>query len=151
MTTTSDRLSREDPLMPATRQQAVLTLDSALTLVRHALAEGAARRLAVSVTIVDPSMDLLAFAKSDGATPHSVDSSRRKANTAASTRRATGWMGEDLALTLPLATDLQLTNITGGAPLVVDGVVVGAVGIAGGTPDQDAEIAAGTAAHTTDL
>jgi glc operon protein GlcG len=135
----------------ATRQQPVLTLDSALTLARHALAEAAARELAVSVAIVDPSMDLIVFAKADGATPHSVDSSRRKANTAASTRRATGWMGEDLAVLLPLATDLRLTNITGGAPLVVDGVVVGAVGIAGGTPDQDAQVAAATAAHVAAL
>ena len=136
---------------PAVRQQPVLTLDSALTLVRHALTEAAAHTLAVSVTIVDPSMDLLAFARADGATPHSVDSSRRKANTAASTRRATGWMGDDLALPLPLATDLRLTNITGGAPLVVDGVVVGAIGIAGGTPDQDAQVAAATAARTAEL
>lgn len=136
---------------PAVRQQPVLTLDSALTLVRHALSEAATRELAVSVAIVDPSMDLLAFVKADGATPHSVDSSRRKANTAASTRRATGWMGDDLALPLPLATDLRLTNITGGAPLVVDGVVVGAIGIAGGTPDQDAQVAVATAARTTEL
>ena len=136
---------------PAVRQQPVLTLDSALTLVRHALTEAAAQTLAVSVTIVDPSMDLLAFARADGATPHSVDSSRRKANTAASTRRATGWMGDDLALPLPLATDLRLTNITGGAPLVVDDAVVGAIGVAGGTPDQDARIAAATAARTVEL
>ena len=136
---------------PAVRQQAVLTLDSALTLAQHALAEAAVLDLAVSVAIVDPSMDLIIFAKADGATPHSVHSSRRKANTAASTRRATGWMGDDLALPLPLATDLQLTNIAGGAPLVVDGVVVGAVGIAGGTPDQDARVAAATAARTTEL
>ncbi|MBA3905277.1 MAG: heme-binding protein [Pseudonocardiales bacterium] len=136
---------------PAVRQQPVLTLDSALTLVGHALTEAAALDLAASITIVDPSMNLLAFAKADGATPHSVDSSRRKANTAASTRRATGWMGDDLALPLPLATDLRLTNIIGGAPLVVDGVVVGAIGIAGGTPAQDAQVAAATAARTAEL
>ena len=136
---------------PAVRRQPVLTLDSALTLVRHALAEALAQEGAVSVAIVDPSMTLLAFAKADGATAHSVDSSRRKANTAASTRRATGWMGDDLALALPLATDLRLTNIPGGAPLVVDGEVVGAIGIAGGTPDQDAQVAAATAARTAEL
>ena len=137
--------------MTAVRHQPVLTLDSALTLVRHALAEAASRELAVSVAVVDPSMDLIAFAKADGATAHSAQSSRRKANTAASTRRATGWMGDDLALALPLATDLQLTNITGGAPLVVDGVVVGAIGVAGGTPDQDAQVATATVTHVADL
>lgn len=129
----------------AIRQQPVLTHDSALTLVQRALAEAASRGLAISVAIVDPSMSLLAFARADGATPHSIDSSRRKASTAASTRRPTGWMGEDLALALPLATGLKLTNIAGGSPLVVDGTVVAAIGIAGGTPEQDAQIAAATA------
>ena len=94
---------------------------------------------------------VLTLARADGATPHSVDSSRRKANTAASTRRPTGWMSDDLALALPMATDLRLTDITGGAPIVVDGAVVAAIGVAGGTPDQDAEIAAATAARTAEL
>jgi glc operon protein GlcG len=95
--------------------------------------------------VVDPSMNLVAFAKADGATPHSVYSSRAKANTAASTRRPTGSMNDDLALALPLATNLKLTNITGGSPLTVDGTVIGAIGIAGGTPAQDAQIAGAVA------
>lgn len=137
--------------MPAVRHQPILTLDSALTLVQRALAEAATHGVAISVTIVDPSMNLMAFARADGATPHSIDSSRRKANTAASTRRPTGWMGDDLALPLPLATELKLTNITGGSPLIIDGAVAAAIGIAGGTPEQDAQIAAATAASTADL
>jgi glc operon protein GlcG len=125
--------------MPATTQHTVVTIQTALDLLRHGVAEGAAQGVAVSVSVVD------------GATPHSVDSSRRKANTAASTRRPTGWMGEDLALSLPLATDLKLTNITGGSPLVFDGTVAGAVGIAGGTPGQDAQIAEVVVAYAAEL
>jgi glc operon protein GlcG len=137
--------------MPATTQHTVVTIQTALDLLRHGVAEGAAQGVAVSVSVVDSSMNLVAFAKADGATPHSVDSSRRKANTAASTRRPTGWMGEDLALSLPLATDLKLTNITGGSPLVFDGTVAGAVGIAGGTPGQDAQIAEVVVAYAAEL
>jgi glc operon protein GlcG len=132
--------------MAPTFQQNVVTVQTAMNVLQHGLAEGAKRGVAVSVAVVDSSMNLVAFAKADGATPHSVHSSRRKANTAASTRRATGWMTERLALSLPMATDLELTNITGGTPLVFDGAVAGAVGIAGGTPDQDAQIAEATAA-----
>jgi glc operon protein GlcG len=127
--------------MTATRQHTVITIQTALDLLQRAVAEGASQGVAVSVTVVDPSMNLVAFAKADGATPHSIESSRRKANTAASTRRPSGWMSEDLALSLPMATDLKLTNITGGFPLLYGGTVAGAVGIAGGTPDQDAQIA----------
>jgi glc operon protein GlcG len=127
--------------MTATRQHTVITIQTALDLLQRAVAEGASQGVAVSVTVVDPSMNLVAFTKADGATPHSIESSRRKANTAASTRRPSGWMSDDLALSLPMATDLKLTNITGGFPLLYEGAVAGAVGIAGGTPDQDAQIA----------
>jgi glc operon protein GlcG len=127
--------------MPTSYQQSVVTADAALTAIGHAIAEGKSLGVPISVAVVDPSMTLVAFAKADGATPHSVYSSRAKANTAASTRRPTGSMNDNLALALPLATDLKLTNITGGSPLTVDGAVIGAVGIAGGTPAQDAQIA----------
>jgi glc operon protein GlcG len=137
--------------VPATLQHTVITIHAALDLLQRGVAEGASQGVAVSVTVVDPSMNLVAFAKADGATPHSIESSRRKANTAASTRRPSGWMGEELALSLPLATDLKLTNITGGFPLVFEGTVAGAVGIAGGTPDQDAQIAEAIVAHAAEL
>jgi uncharacterized protein GlcG (DUF336 family) len=86
-------------------------------------------------------MSLVAFARSDGATPHSADTSRAKANTAASTRRPTGRIGEDLALPLAVATGGRLTNIRGGWPIRFDDTHVGGLGIAGGTPAQDAEVA----------
>jgi glc operon protein GlcG len=137
--------------VPATREQSVVTLDTALSLVRYALSQAERLGVLISVTIVDPSMNLIAFAKADGATPHSEYSSRRKANTAASIRRPTGSLGDDLALTLPLATGLKLTNIIGGSPLVFDGTVAGAIGVAGGTPDQDAEIATAAAAYANEI
>jgi len=137
--------------MPATRQYAVITHQAALMIIEQAIAEGEKLGVSISVTVVDPWMNLVAFAKADGATPHSVDSSRRKVNTAASTRRPTGWMKDDLALTLPLATDMKLTNIIGGHPLTFESAVAGGLGVAGGTPDQDAQIAAAAAAHALEL
>ena len=44
-------------------------------------------------------------------------------------------------MTLPLAADNTLTNLGGGMPLIFDGKLVGGLGIAGGTVDQDKEIA----------
>jgi uncharacterized protein GlcG (DUF336 family) len=35
----------------------------------------------------------------------------------------------------------MLTNIRGGVPIVFGGTLVGGLGVAGGTPDQDIEIA----------
>lgn len=130
--------------MPDTWTQTIVTTDTALRITATALAEGSKAGVKVSATVVDPAMGLIAFARADGATPHSVETSRRKANTAASTRRASGWIASELELMLPLAAGNLLTNVTGGVPLVLDGEHAGGLGIAGGTPAQDAEIAAAT-------
>jgi uncharacterized protein GlcG (DUF336 family) len=76
--------------------------------------------------------------------PHSVETGRRKSNAAASSRRPSGWMTGDFAIALPLGKGGLLTNITGGIPLRFGGRDVGALGVAGGTPDQDADIGART-------
>lgn len=127
--------------MDTTRTIQVITLESALAAIHACIAQGKTLNVPVSVAICDTSMGLIAFAKADGATPHSVETSRRKAQTAASTGRATGWMQGDLAITLPLAADNNLTNVPGGVPIKYKGVVVGALGIAGGTVEQDRAVA----------
>ncbi|WP_278235816.1 heme-binding protein [Isoptericola sp. AK164] len=94
------------------------------------------------VTVVDPAMTPVAFARADGATPHSLETSRRKAATAASTGRPTAQMSPELAVALEHGSGGLLTRIKGGVPLVFEGLHVGGLGVAGGHPDQDAEIAA---------
>jgi glc operon protein GlcG len=132
--------------MPDTWTQTIVTTDTALRIIAIDLSEGEEAGVKVSATVVDPAMGLIAFARADGATPHSVETSRRKANTAASTRRASGWIPSELELMLPIAAGNLLTNVTGGVPLVLDGEHAGGLGIAGGTPAQDAEIAQATLA-----
>jgi uncharacterized protein GlcG (DUF336 family) len=127
-------------------ETATITYEAAQNAVRVAIDKGAEVGVLAVVTVVDPSMTMVAFGKADGATPHSVETSRRKANTAASTRKATGWMSETFAIRLPLGTGGQLTDILGGAPLRFDNRHVGGIGVAGGTPEQDAAIAAATLA-----
>ncbi|MFH5823846.1 heme-binding protein [Georgenia sp. AZ-5] len=106
---------------------------------------------ASSVAIVDEGRELIAFARQDGALLASTEISAGKAYTACSMRMAT----KDIApLTQPGAplyglehTHLRpLVTFGGGRVLEVDGEVVGAVGVAGGTVDQDDEIAAAAAA-----
>jgi uncharacterized protein GlcG (DUF336 family) len=113
----------------------------ALELVRVAIEEGAAAGVKVAVAVADPAMALVAYARADGTTPHSAETSRRKAQTSASTRRPTGWMQGELATALPLGTGELLTNILGGFPLVLDGRFLGGLGVAGGAPAADADIA----------
>jgi uncharacterized protein GlcG (DUF336 family) len=127
--------------MPDYIETPVVTIEAALRAVNAGLAIGAERGIRVMVTVVDPSLNLVAFAREDGATPHSVETSRRKATTAASTRKPSGSWEGDFAWQAPLGTGLKLTNIAGGVPLVFGGVLVGGLGIAGGPPAEDAAIA----------
>src|SRR5690606_10280197 len=96
------------------------------------------------VAVADPSMTLVAYGLSDGATPHSAHTSRRKAATAASTRRRTALIPEALAVALPLGTGGELTTVDGGLPIFFGDVHVGGLGVAGGTPAQDLEVAVET-------
>jgi uncharacterized protein GlcG (DUF336 family) len=112
----------------------------AYEIVGVAVREGERRGVSVTVAVVDSALGLVAHGRADGSMQHSVETSRRKANTASSTRRPSGWMSDGFALELPAATGNLLTNIRGGFPIVVAGRVVGGVGVAGGTPVQDAEI-----------
>ena len=128
--------------MPPYIQSPAVSFETAIELVRLGVARGADAGIRTVVTVIDPGLGVVAFGKADGATPHSAETSRRKAQTSASTRRATGWMEGDFAVQAPLGTGLLLTNIRGGVPIFFEGTHVGGLGIAGGTPDQDAAVAA---------
>lgn len=130
--------------MPMYHSIQTVSYDTAAQAVKIALQAGSDRGVRAVVTIVDPAMVPVAFGRADGATPHSVETSRRKANTAASTRKTTAAMAPQLAVALEHGTGGLLSSIKGGVPIAFSGVHVGGLGIAGGTPDQDAEIAAAT-------
>mgnify|MGYP001285222830 CR=1 FL=1 len=118
-----------------------VTYETAVEIVNVAILAGKEIGVAVSVAVVDPGLNLVAFGKADGATAHSIETSRRKANTAASTKKETGWMSEELEVKLPLGANNLLTNIPGGHPINFDEKIVGGFGIAGGTVEQDAQVA----------
>ncbi|WP_136057454.1 heme-binding protein [Microbacterium sp. K24] len=127
--------------MSTHRQIAAINYETAARAVAIAMEVGESRGVKTVIAVADPSMTLIAYGMTDGATPHSAETSRRKAATSASTRRRTGMIPEALSITLPLATGSTLTTVDGGVPIFFDDVHVGGLGVAGGTPAQDAEIA----------
>ena len=91
----------------------------------------------VSVSVVDRAGVLRAMARGDGAGPHTVDSSRKKAYTAASLRRATTELAE-LVNKMPTLQALRDMNndiliLGGGLPIEIGGDVIGGIGV-GGAP-----------------
>lgn len=114
----------------------------AMQAVSAAIAKGQSLEVAVSAAVVDAQLELVAFLKADGAFPHSMEAARRKAQTAASTGRPSGYMSPELAIALPLSTGNILTNVRGGLPIQFEDILVGAIGISGcPNPEQDVEIA----------
>ena len=91
----------------------------------------------VSVSIVDRAGLLRAMVRADGAGPHTVDSSKKKAYTAASLRRSTTELAE-LINKMPALQALgkvndQMLMLGGGLPIEIGGEIVGGIGV-GGAP-----------------
>jgi glc operon protein GlcG len=138
------------PAQLVTRDRIQLNLAGADMIVAEVKKKAGEMKLKVNVAVVDDGGHLLAFARMDGARPASGYTAITKAVTAATFRQETGPLptkGEpDVLLNLSLQNaassgEGKLTTLKGGVPVVVDGQVIGAVGIGGGTGEQDAEVA----------
>jgi len=124
-----------------------LTHAGALAILDAAIAKADAMGIPQCIAIVDDGGNLLAFIRMDGAKFLSIESAMRKAITAVSSRVPTGGVAEGLDMKLAAATSGKLTNLKGGIPVTVDGLVIGGIGVGSGTGDQDLEVArAGLAA-----
>ncbi len=106
---------------------------------------------AVTIAIVDDGGHLLGLQRLDGAAPVSAHIAPAKAHTAALGRRETK-VYEDIinnGRTAFLSAPLVAGMLEGGVPIVIDGEVIGAVGVSGVKSSEDAEVAqAGIAALT---
>jgi uncharacterized protein GlcG (DUF336 family) len=90
----------------------------------------------VSASVVDRAGLLKAMQRADGAGPHTIDASRRKAFTAASARNNTSAMLDTIQKN-PAAANLSMIDgfliLGGGMPIRVGDEVIGAIGV-GGAP-----------------
>jgi uncharacterized protein GlcG (DUF336 family) len=127
---------------PTASQAAGLTLAAARRII--AAVEGAARSMgvAMSVAVVDGGDQLVAFARMDAADLVSIGLARDKAFTALVNRMPTG----DLAPLVQPGAEFygydsvaggRMIVFAGGLPLERDGVLVGAIGVSGGSAEQD--------------
>ncbi|HEX5000469.1 MAG TPA: heme-binding protein [Terriglobia bacterium] len=119
-----------------------LTLKGARKMMDAAEAEAGKHGWNVAIAIVDAAANLILFERLDDTQPGSIDVALGKARTAANFKRPTKAL-EDLVLsgrTMFLAID-GVAPMQGGVPVVVDGKVVGAVGVSGVTAAQDEQVA----------
>lgn len=126
----------------------VIGMDAACTMMAAAEAEATRNGWPVAIAIVDAAGELILFHKLDGTQAASIDIAIGKASTAARLRRPTKALEDAIASgRMALAAVDGVLPLEGGVPIVVDGQVIGAIGVSGVTSQQDAQVAeAGVAA-----
>jgi uncharacterized protein GlcG (DUF336 family) len=118
--------------------------ENAKKVAAAALAEARKNSWNMAVAVVDPAGDLVYFEKLDGTQAASVNIAVDKARSSARFKRPTKALQDTVAaggdglriLGLPGAVPVE-----GGVPILMDGKIVGAVGMSGGTSAQDGQCA----------
>lgn len=127
--------------LPAVGQ--ALSLEQARAVLAAAMADARARGFTMAVAIVEPNGSLVAFERMDGTQYASMEVAQAKARSSALYRRSTLAFFQSVAsgrvqsLSLP-----DVVAIEGGVPLVLNGRLVGAIGVSGGSAEQDGVVAA---------
>ncbi|KAB0488707.1 glc operon protein GlcG [Pseudomonas reinekei] len=122
--------------------KAILSQAEVSQILTAARSEAQANQWPVTIVVVDDGGHPLALERLDGASPISAYIATEKARTSALGRRESkGYEemvngGRTAFLSAPL-----LTSLEGGVPIIVDGQVIGAVGVSGVKAEQDAQVA----------
>jgi glc operon protein GlcG len=127
--------------------KSVLSVAETTQILDAARAEAEKNKWAVTIAVVDDGGHLLSLLRLDGCAPVGAYIAAEKARTAALGRRESKVYedmingGRTAFLSAPLVGTLE-----GGVPVIVDGQVIGAVGVSGVKADQDAQVAKAGAA-----
>lgn len=123
-----------------------LTIQQADAMITAGIARARDLGVAANIALLDAAAHLKAFARMDGAVLGSIDLSIGKARTAALFQISSEAVWDYCKPGAP-AHNLEASNgglmpFPGGLPVTAsDGSVIGAVGVSGGAPSQDLEIA----------
>lgn len=135
---------------PAVAQQppvpygAPISLDAAKKAMAASEAEAKKNNWPVAIAIIDTTGSLVMFVKLDNTQTGSVAIAEGKAKTALDLKRPTKALQDVVAgggAGLRLLSARNIMALEGGVPIVIDGKMVGAVGVSGVTSEQDAQVA----------
>lgn len=118
-----------------------LTDDGVLAMLGAAMAKASETGQPQCIVIVDASGESVSEFRMAGAKFLSLKSARAKARTAASIRVPSNAIPEAVHERIALATEGCVTGLPGGMPVIIDGAVVGGIGVGSGSGDQDIAVA----------
>jgi glc operon protein GlcG len=136
-------------MMPGRRE---IGHDEARRVIEVVRDELVAHGSGAAVAVVDPHGELVAFLRSDGCPLASIANAINKAFTAAREGVPSAEIGRrsrEEGFPMSNFGDLRYTGWVGGVPIVVDGAVIGAVGVSGLPEQTDMDLAARGAAAIT--
>ncbi|GGF56916.1 GlcG/HbpS family heme-binding protein [Alteromonas lipolytica] len=121
-----------------------MTLDKAKQCIANAVIEAEKTGIKVCIAIVDSGAHLVAFERMDGAFLGSVDIAIKKARTSALFPLESGKLGALIRSEQLTGFELSNENLmafNGGVPIFAGRTQIGAIGISGGSAEQDLAIA----------
>ena len=127
--------------MTVTQDTQILTHKGAMMMLKAAIETAEEAGQPQCIVIVDASGEVVAEIRMTGAKFLSRKSALAKALTAASIGRETTRIPEEVRNLIGLATGGQVTGLPGGLPIVVNGYLLGGIGVGSGTGDQDRDVA----------
>ena len=123
-----------------------ISLSRAQQVIAAAEAKAAEIDVAMNIAVVDAGDNLTAFVRQDGAWLGSIDIAQGKAYTARAFDMPTADLGTEAQpgkslYGIEASNDGKLIVFAGGIPIEDGEEIVGAIGVSGGTVDQDQEVA----------
>jgi glc operon protein GlcG len=129
---------------PPTPYGAPMSLDAAKKAMAAAEAEAKKSNWPVAIAILDTTGSLVMLQKLDNTQSGSVEIAIGKARTSLDFRRPSKALQDVVAgggAGLRLLSVRNMLALEGGVPVIVDGKIVGAIGVSGVTSEQDAQVA----------
>ncbi|MDX2423731.1 GlcG/HbpS family heme-binding protein [Amphritea atlantica] len=128
-------------MMNKTHVQVSLTLEAALVLAKAAMHKGDELGIKINAVVVDTAGNRLVSLREPGAPMPSMDYAEKKAYTAVHFKQPTDKWAAALEGRAVLANGLaqheKMALFGGGLPVLIEGVVVGAIGVSGGKVAED--------------
>jgi glc operon protein GlcG len=121
-----------------------ISLDQAKKVLAGAEAEAKKNKWNMVIAVLDSGGHLVMLERMDGTQLGSIDAAKDKAYSAVLYRRPTKVFQDLVGQGGPNLRLLRLAGaspLEGGIPIVVDGKIVGAIGVSGATSEQDAQVA----------
>ena len=138
-------LAQTPPAAPPVPQYGTaINHETARRVLAAAMANAREQKLPMAVAVVDNAGQLVAFERMDNTQTASTLVAQDKAVSAAMYRRPTKAFQDLVAgggVGLRVLTLRNANAVEGGLPLTVDGRIIGAIGVSGGSSDQDGVVA----------